>query len=434
MESTTVTTERISTRAASLERYLRVRGVTEAICEPLSPEDHLPQPIEDVSPPKWHLGHTAWFFEEMLLSRYARNYERFDPQFAWIFNSYYESLGPRIERPRRGVLSRPPLSKVLAFRKHVDERMAELVDTCSDAVWEELSGLVELGLHHEQQHQELLLTDIKYILSCNPGHPAYTKRNEPPAIASSESSFVDLEGGLFELGHMGEGFSYDNESPRHTTYVAPFRLQNRLVTNGEFLEFVEDGGYGDVRHWLSDAWTEVQEKEWTSPLYWQRLDGEWYEYTLYGVEKLDPSAPVCHISYYEAEAFAQWKGLRIPSEAEWEFASRLAVRETAQGFYDAGEFHPSAVDPRSLEAQPNSLHQFFGSCWEWTASAYLPYPGYRRVAGPFGEYNGKFMINQMVLRGGSIATSLDHIRPTYRNFFQPGKRWQFKGLRLAEQF
>ena len=424
-----------STRADCIERFRNVRSVTEAICEPLQPEDHAPQPIEDVSPPKWHLAHVSWFYEQVLLEPYLPDYERFDPAFAWIFNSYYESFGPRVERPRRGILSRPTLDRVFEFRRHVDEKIVALIETIAESAWRQVADLITLAIHHEQQHQELLLTDLKYILACNPAQPAYASRNgetrRPGAVP--DSTFLPFDGGVFEIGHSGVGFSYDNERPRHTVFLQPFRLQNRLVTNEEYLRFVEDGGYQSARHWLSDAWDEVRKSEWAAPLYWEHRNGQWHEFSLYGLEPLDLSAPVCHVSYYEAEAYAHWAGKRLPSEAEWEVAAKQSARPgVSKGFFDAGRFHPSGVDPDDALARPQALHQMLGDCWEWTASAYLPYPGYRRVEGPLGEYNGKFMINQMVLRGGSVATSYDHIRLTYRNFFKPEKRWQFKGFRLAE--
>jgi ergothioneine biosynthesis protein EgtB len=426
-------------RAKLRERFRRVRRVSEELCAPLEPEDHVPQPVADVSPPKWHLGHTTWFFESLLLERWVTGYEPFHPDFAWILNSYYESLGPRVERPLRGTLSRPSTREILRYRTVVTERMLELIDGIDEGAWEEFAELTVLGCHHEQQHQELLLTDIKYILACNPTWPVYRTDTAVRAGAPAtlpEMAFVDVPGGLHEIGYEGDGFHYDNEGPRHRTYVDDFALGQRLVTNGEYLAFVEDGGYERFEPWLSDAWMQVREASWTAPLYWHRVDGQWHEFTLGGLVPLDLDAPVCHVSYYEAEGFAHWAGARLPTEAEWEIACRHAdAAPPPDGpgngtFYDDNAFHPRALTVDDLA--DGGIRQLYGDCWEWTGSAYLPYPGYRRFAGPLGEYNGKFMVNQMVLRGGSCATSRDHIRPTYRNFFKCDKRWQFKGIRLAQ--
>jgi ergothioneine biosynthesis protein EgtB len=394
----------------------------------------MPQPIEDVSPPKWHLGHVTWFYEQVFLERYVPRYKPFNPDFSWIFNSYYDSFGVRIERPLRGTLSRPTLDEVLAFRSHVDEQMVELIHSVDESNWEEFAELLVLALNHEQQHQELLLTDLKYILACNPTRPAYTRQRHVPGERQvlPDASLVSFEGGVFEIGTQHDQFCYDNEGPVHRAYLEPYQLQNRLVTNGEYLAFVEDGGYKSFDHWLSDAWTTVSQEEWRAPLYWEKRDGEWSEFTLYGLDPLDLNAPVCHVSYYEAEAFAHWSGKRLPLESEWEVAVlQSGLVPQTDGFFNAGVFHPAGLDAGSASLDPTDLHQMFGHCWEWTGSGYLPYPGYKRIDGPFGEYNGKFMVNQMVLRGGSVATSQDHIRPTYRNFFKPDKRWQFKGIRLA---
>lgn len=421
------------TRSELKERFQRVRHVTERICEPLTPEDHVPQPVADVSPPKWHLGHTTWFFESLLLDRWIPGYKPFHPDFAWILNSYYESLGPRVERPLRGTLSRPSTQEILRYRTFVTEQMLELIDSIAHDDWDDFAELTVLGCHHEQQHQELLVTDLKYILACNPTHPVYrndtaVREGAPRTLPALE--FVDIAGGVHEIGHPGGSFHYDNEGPRHQTFVPDMQLGQRLVTNGEYLQFVEDGGYASYDAWLSDAWMQVREEEWTAPLYWRRVDGEWYEFTLGGLVRLDLDAPVCHVSYYEAEAYAFWAGCRLPTEAEWEVACITNdLSPSPSTFFDGGSFHPQALVAEDL--QPGQLHQMFGDCWEWTGSAYLPYPGYQRFEGPLGEYNGKFMVNQMVLRGGSCATSMDHIRPTYRNFFKCDKRWQFKGIRLA---
>ena len=417
------------TRSEIVEYFLRVRKVTNQICEPLEPEDCVPQPIADVSPPKWHLGHTSWFFEAVFLEKHIPGYKPFHPDFAFIFNSYYESFGRRVERPLRGTFSRPTMSEIEKYREYTNCRMCELIDSVDASEWSEFEHLVVLALNHEQQHQELLVTDLKFILSCNPTLPPYSLDLAFQSISGTppKMSFVPFPGGLHEIGHSGEGFAYDNETPSHSVFLPPFQLGSRLVTNGEYLEFVEQGGYRDFRYWLSDAWLTVQEEEWEGALYWEKHDDEWYEYTLSGLQPLNVDVPVCHVSYYEADAYAMWSGKRLPTEAEWEVAAD-SVEVGDGNLFDAGVLHPMIA--RQTESAP--LCQLVGDAWEWTASAYLPYPGYRRFYGPLGEYNGKFMVNQMVLRGGSCVTSKEHIRRTYRNFFKPDKRWQFQGIRLAD--
>ncbi len=422
------------TRSELLEYFGRVRKTSEAICAPLEIEDHVPQPMADVSPPKWHLGHVTWFMERLILQPHLVGYEPFHPQYAYVFNSYYESLGVRVDRPLRGTLSRPTVKEISAYRRHVDERMATVIQSVDEAAWPAVQDLVVLALNHEQQHQELLLTDLKFILACNPLRPTYRTdlRRSRNQRDIPKPEFVGFPGGVYEIGFRGEGFAYDNEGPPHKVYLADFRLQNRLVTNGDYLAFMEAGGYRDFRHWLSDGWVTVQQECWEAPQYWERRDGQWYEFTLGGLRPLDLDAPVCHVSYYEADAFAQWAGKRLPTEAEWEVAAHLSgARVEAGTFLDSETLHPM---PLAEDAEPDapSLHEMFGDVWEWTQSAYLPYRGYRRIEGPVGEYNGKFMVNQMVLRGGSCVTPRDHIRATYRNFFKPDKQWQFMGLRLAE--
>lgn len=419
------------TREALSQRFQRVRKTTVDICAPLSPEDYVPQPIEDVSPPKWHIGHVSWFYEQVFLERHIAGYKPFHPEYAWIFNSYYDSFGDRVERPLRGTLSRPTLDEVTRFRRYVDEQMLDLIASVDDVEWEAFADLLVLALNHEQQHQELLLTDLKYILACSPIRPSYATRDTAQTTErANPASSVAFDGGLVEIGHSGDAFAYDNEGPVHKVHLEPFALENRLVTNGEYLGFVEAGGYAAFDHWLSDGWRVVSDEGWTSPLYWEKRDGDWYEFTLYGLEALDLNAPVCHVSYYEAEAYAHWKGKRLPLETEWESAvQQSGVAPGSNGFYDDGLRHPEPL----ASSGGDDLQQMFGTCWEWTGSGYLPYPGYHRIDGPFGEYNGKFMVNQMVLKGGSIATSRDHIRATYRNFFKTDKRWQFKGIRLAER-
>ncbi len=413
--------------------FMRVRQVSENICKPLEIEDYVVQPVPDVSPPKWHLGHTTWFYETVFLEKYVPEYEPFHPLYSFLFNSYYQSFGERWERPRRGVLTRPTVKEVYEYRSAVTGQMLELIETVDEKDWPEFSRLLVLALNHEQQHQELLLTDIKYILAVNPLFPVY---QEPAAGEAQQHSapiqgeWINFKGDVYEIGYRGDKFCYDNEQPVHRQHVKEFRLQNRLVTNEEYLEFINDGGYQDFRHWLSDGWDAIRINGWSSPLYWQKVEGAWHEITLGGLRKLNPTEPVCHVSYYEAEAYASWAGKRLPTEAEWEVAARVSKVTPEQGnFYDDRHFHPLSIRQSS---QGNSLQQMLGDVWEWTGSAYLPYPGYRHAEGALGEYNGKFMVNQMVLRGGSCATSRDHARITYRNFFQPDKRWQFMGIRLAD--
>jgi ergothioneine biosynthesis protein EgtB len=421
------------TRNNLIAFFHEVRRLTEDICQPLTVEDHVIQPVMDVSPPKWHMGHTSWFFEAMFLDKMIENYRWVNQQYPFVFNSYYESFGQRIDRNTRGHMSRPTLAETLEYRSIITERMCELIDSVDEAQYPQFSKLVILGLNHEQQHQELLLTDIKYILASSPLRPAYQMLPERVGQhnALPPLSFVPFTGGIYEIGYQGEGFYYDNERPVHKQYVHDFAIGDRLVTNGEYLQFIEDGGYRDFRWWLSDGWDTVKSEGWTKPLYWEQIDGQWYEFTLGGLQPLNPSAPVCHVSYFEADAYAQWRGKRLPTEAEWEVAARVTKQQPqGKNFFDKKYYHPVPLD--AGEAQQEGIKQMLGDVWEWTRSSYLPYPGYRRQAGPLGEYNGKFMVNQMVLRGGSCATSANHIRITYRNFFQTDKRWQFKGIRLAE--
>ncbi len=362
--------------------FQRVRSHSEAICKPLALEDYVPQPIADVSPPKWHLGHTSWFYEVVFLDDYIPDYTAYNPHYKFIFNSYYETFGTRVERPLRGTLSRPVLDEILKYRAYIDEQMTALIDRVDEAQLPAFADLLVLALNHEQQHQELLLTDLKYILACNPEKPAYRRdlaqsaNTQLPAL-----EFVPCVGGVHEIGWCGEGFAYDNEGPRHKVYTGDFALSNRLVSNGEYVEFVRDGGYADFRHWLDDGWKTAREEGWQMPLYWQEQDGAYSEFTLGGLVPLDPASPATH----------------TPQKKQGDF------------------------------------YQLLGEAWQWTGSAYLPYPGYCRTEGALGEYNGKFMVNQMVLRGGSCATSRDHMRLSYRNFFKPDKRWQFNGIRLADR-
>ncbi|MGI4736359.1 MAG: ergothioneine biosynthesis protein EgtB [Janthinobacterium lividum] len=415
--------------------YQAVRAQSVALVQPLLPEDTVVQPSLDVSPPKWHLAHTTWFWETMLLKPFLPGYEVFHPDYAFLFNSYYNSLGSRVNRADRGTLSRPPLADVYRYRAYVDAHMATLLARL-DELPATVTELLELGLHHEQQHQELLATDIKYILSTNPLAPGYLTADVLPPVAlagaTSPATWLAVPGGIYPVGHQQPGFSFDNELPVHEALIAPFELQNRLVTNGEFRQFIEAGGYQQFQFWLGEGWDLVNREGWQAPLYWsQTTGGQWLRYGPTGLAPLNLAAPVSHISFYEADAYAQWAGARLPTEAEWETAARYFNATPAGGnWLETGHFDPQPLPPT---ADPTQCHQLLGDCWEWTYSPYHPYPGYQRAAGALGEYNGKFMINQLVLRGGSCATPESHIRLTYRNFFHADKRWQYTGLRLARQ-
>jgi ergothioneine biosynthesis protein EgtB len=389
-------------RATLHDSYRRVRDETEALAAPLSPEDQVVQSMPDVSPTKWHRAHTTWFFETFLLTPFLDGYAPFDRSYGFLFNSYYEAVGPRHPRPHRGLLSRPSVGDIARYRAYVDANMHELIDECPDAA----QSLIELGLHHEQQHQELLLMDIKHVLHCNPTDPVYTF-DRPVQRRSSTPRFVDVTGGEVEIGHHGEGFAFDNEGPRHVVHLDPFRVHDRVVTAGEWLEFIADGGYRTASLWLSDGWYAVQEHGWDAPLYW-RDDGAdgWSVFTLAGRRPIDPREPLVHVSHYEADAYAHWRGVRLPTEFEWEHA--------------VGSL------------PPGTLHDVDDVAWQWTASAYLPYPRFKPAAGAVGEYNGKFMSGQMTLRGGARVTPSGHTRVTYRNFFPPASRWMYGGVRLAE--
>ncbi|MGD9538004.1 MAG: ergothioneine biosynthesis protein EgtB [Alphaproteobacteria bacterium] len=412
-------------RDSAAARFREVRAQSEALCATLEPEDYVVQSMPDASPTKWHLAHVSWFFETFVLGRFADSYRVFHPGFGYLFNSYYEGAGPRHPRPERGLLTRPTVAEVYAYRAHVDAAMLAFIDKGAEAALAEAAPLIELGLNHEQQHQELLLTDIKHGLGCNPLRPAFADAKPHAAPAQGPLAFIDMPGGIVRLGHGGEGFAFDNETPRHRVLVEPYRLADRLVTNAEYLEFIEAGGYGKPEFWLSDGWATVQARGWGAPLYWERRDKGWEEFTLAGMAALDPAAPVCHVSYYEADAYARFRGKRLATEAEWEAAAASAP--IMGNFAESGAFHP-----RAAAGKATGLRQLYGDVWEWTASAYLAYPGFKPLPGAVGEYNGKFMCNQFVLRGGSCATPADHIRPTYRNFFPPDARWQFSGIRLAE--
>jgi dimethylhistidine N-methyltransferase len=403
-------------------RYLAVRAETERLAAPLSAEDQCIQSMPDASPAKWHRAHTTWFFECFILTKHLPRYRPYDPNYNFLFNSYYEAVGERHARDRRGLLTRPSAEEVGDYRAHVDRAMSELLAVGDSG--ERLRSLVELGLQHEQQHQELLLTDILHAFAQNPLLPAYAPFRPCEAQAATTPEPVMFDGGIVEIGAGGPGFSFDNEAPRHEVLLAPFRLMNRLVTNGEWLAFMADGGYRTARHWLSDGWKCAQQEGWQAPLYWQERDGEWFTITLSGLKPVERNAPICHVSYYEADAFARWSGRRLPLESEWEHAA-MACATLNGNFRDDGCLRP-------LPAGKCPGFQLLGDVWEWTASPYVAYPGYRAPEGAVGEYNGKFMINQMVLRGGSCVTSSDHVRASYRNFFYPHQRWQFCGLRLAE--
>jgi len=398
-------------------RYQTVREATATLTAPLAAEDMAVQPMPDASPTKWHLAHTTWFFETFILTKQGTpNYRPFHPQFEYLFNSYYNTLGPQWYRPHRGLLTRPTVAEILEYRAHVDAGMARLLDSGTFP-----ASVVELGLNHEQQHQELMLTDVKYLLSQNPLRPVYVADGRLPQVRTAGAvSWIEGTPGVQAIGYDGGGFAFDNEYPRHDELIRPFRIANRLVTNAEYLAFMADGGYRRPELWLSDGWTALRDRGWEAPLYWAEQEGAWWSYTLTGFRPLEDAEPVCHVSFYEADAFARWSGARLPTEGEWEVSAR--ERPSSGNFVESRRFHPV---PGGEETQ------FFGDVWEWTASPYLAYPGYRPVEGALGEYNAKFMVNQFVLRGGSCATPASHIRATYRNFFPPDARWQFSGIRLA---
>ncbi|WP_193164307.1 ergothioneine biosynthesis protein EgtB [Microbulbifer hainanensis] len=413
-------------RAELLARYRRIRGETEQLSDPLSAEDMQLQSMSDASPTKWHLAHTSWFFETFLLRPHLPGYRPFDPDFHQLFNSYYNSLGTPFSRPQRGLLSRPDLEAVFAYRRRIDSCMEQLLTQVP--LISSLDALVTLGLNHEQQHQELLLTDIKHAFSINPVLPAYadggvdedTEDGAPPLV------WLPINGGLHRIGSEGDHFYFDNESPIHQQLVGDFAVASRLVTNAEYLEFIEDGGYREPRLWLSDGWALIQREQRTCPHYWQQREGRWYQFTLGGLQPLLGHEPVCHVSFYEADAFATWAGRRLPTEFEWEVAAcqlRRPDQLAGANLLEKRSFRPLTAT--------SGQNQFLGDLWEWTSSAYLPYPGFRPSADAVGEYNGKFMCNQKVLRGGSCVTPADHIRMSYRNFFYPHQSWQFTGIRLA---
>ncbi len=409
-------------------RLRATRDLSLVLAAPLSDEDQTVQAMDDASPTKWHLGHTTWFFEAFVLRHHLPGYRAFSDAFDYCFNSYYESEGQRHPRGRRGVLTRPSAEEVRAYRAHVDAAMLRLLGSTS-ILSHEITELVVLGINHEQQHQELLLMDILALFAANPLRPAYSTEVDATAISAGDAaplSWTGFDGGVVDVGHAGAGFSYDNETPRHKALVGPFKLANRCITNGEWLEFMDDGGYRDALLWLSDGWATVNREGWSAPGYWEKLDGVWHQTTLHGCRPVDAAAPVCHVSYYEADAYARWAGKRLPTEFEWEVA---APADTSGNTLGSGALRPL---PTEAGCAGGELKQMFGDVWEWTASAYLPYPGFKPPAGAVGEYNGKFMCSQHVLRGACFATPDGHARRTYRNFFYPHQRWQFAGLRLAE--
>lgn len=377
-----------------INRYLKVRQQSARICQPLEPEDYTPQSAEFASPPKWHLAHTTWFFEELILKQHLPYYEVFDASFSFLFNSYYNALGERIPRNSRGLITRPGIEKVYEYRRYVDEHMIKLIE---QTLTDDISELIILGLNHEQQHQELMLTDFKYTLSINPTYPKYQEQSEVSDY-NNQSGWASVKEGVYEIGHQGDGFHYDNEKGKHKVYLEAYEISKSLVTNQEFISFIENGGYSNPSYWLDDGWAWLNDNKIQHPLYWRRLNGTWYQFTLAGLQKIDSDTILSHVSLYEAAAFASYENCRLPTEAEWEVA--------------ANQFD-------------------WGKRWEWTNSAYLPYPRFQISPGAVGEYNGKFMMNQMVLRGGSVATAEGHSRASYRNFFHPDARWQYSGIRLA---
>jgi ergothioneine biosynthesis protein EgtB len=420
-----------------LARFHEVRNFTARLSDNLAPEDCVVQSMPEVSPTKWHLAHTTWFFETFILKKRVPGYRDAVPEYAYLFNSYYNAAGAMHRRDLRGLISRPTVEETKRYRKSIDADIADLISGADEKSFAEIEPILTLGIHHEQQHQELLITDIKHVFAQNPLYPVFRRREmesdqiDPPRDGLAAANihplkFVQFDESIVEIGHDGNGFSYDNEGPRHRALVLPFSLANRLITNGEYLAFMADKAYSRPEFWLSLGWTTVNEQNWRAPLYWIERDGQWWNFTLSGLRRVDPNEPVTHLSYFEADAYANWAGSRLPTEFEWERAS--ANIDIDGNFVETERFHPAAPDKSPPDRQ---LAQMFGDVWEWTRSSYSPYPGYRAGPGALGEYNGKFMCNQYVLRGGSCATSRTHIRKTYRNFFPPDKQWQFTGLRLA---
>jgi ergothioneine biosynthesis protein EgtB len=410
--------------ASLLARFHQVRQFTDSLCQELAPEDCVVQSMPDVSPTKWHLAHTAWFFETFILKKWVRGYRPEIPEYAFLFNSYYNAAGDMHRRDLRGLISRPTIVETRRYRSSIDSHVDDLLAGADEDLLAEIEPILILGIHHEQQHQELLVTDIKHVFAQNPLHPVFRERKIDILPAKpAPLNFVDFDEATIEIGHNGRDFAYDNEGPRHRALVLPFSLASRPVTNGEYIAFIEDNAYARSEFWLSLGWMTINEQRWQAPLYWEKRDGAWWNFTLSGFRCVNETEPVTHISYFEADAFAKWSDARLPTEFEWERAAADLPREG--NFVETERFHPQA------SSHDRQLAQMFGDVWEWTRSSYSPYPGYRAAPGALGEYNGKFMCNQYVLRGGSCATSRTHIRRTYRNFFQPEKRWQFNGIRLA---
>lgn len=414
-------------RKQLIDKFNYIRNFSLELCKPLVTEDYVVQSMPDVSPTKWHLAHTSWFFETFILKENDKNYKSLHPQYSYLFNSYYIQAGKRFLRNQRGLITRPTVKQVFEYRDYIDEKIRNFIETAPEEILNKFASVLEIGFNHEQQHQELMLTDIKHVFSINPLYPVYSENENFISENIPDLNWIKFDEGIYEIGHDGKNFSYDNEMPRHKEFINSFKLASRLITNAEYLEFIEDGGYNKPEIWLSDGAAEVAVQNWHAPLYWEKKGDNWYVFTLNGLKELNLNEPVCHVSYYEADAFARWAGCRLPTEAEWETASNQI--QIKGNFVETRNFHPV---PLHVKNNGTQLDQMFGDVWEWTRSAYSPYPGYKILPGALGEYNGKFMSNQMVLRGGSCATSETHIRKTYRNFFPPNARWQFMGIRLSK--
>lgn len=416
--------ERFS-RKQLINRFEAIRSFSKKLVEPLEIEDYVVQAMENTSPTKWHLAHVSWFFETFLLEKVYEDYESLHPQYSYIFNSYYLQTGQPHTRSKRGLLTRPTVREVYEYRGYVDKEVLKFLEDATEEQLREFGPVIEIGNNHEQQHQELMITDFKYMFAQNPLHPVYKERELPESKPVPELKWVAFDEGIYEIGSEGKEFTYDNEHPRHREFLEAFELGDRLITNAEYIKFMDDGGYDRSELWLDDGWATVNSQGWNSPLYWMKKDGKWHYFTLSGLREIDPNEPVTHVSYYEADAFARWAGARLATEAEWEAAAGELPYEG--NFVEEGHFHP-----RPLQEHKEGLKQMYGDVWEWTKSSYEAYPGYEPLPGALGEYNGKFMCSQYVLRGGSCATSQTHIRKTYRNFFYPDARWQFNGIRLAQ--
>lgn len=416
-------TKRLS-REHLIDRFKTIRNFSIQLVEPLETEDFVVQAMENTSPAKWHLAHVSWFYETFLLEKVYDDYESLHPQYSYIFNSYYLQTGEPHTRSERGLLTRPTVKEVMEYREYVNEEVLRFLENALEEQIKEYGFVIEIGNHHEQQHQELIITDFKYMFARNPLFPAYKELELPESKSIPPLEWISFDEGIYKIGSEGNEFTYDNEHPRHREFLESFELSDRLITNGEYMEFMKEDGYGRSELWLDDGWATVNEQSWESPLYWIKKEGAWHYYTLSGLREVEPNEPVTHISYYEAGAFARWAEARLPTEAEWEVAAGdLPYRGN---FVEEGHYHP-----RPLQTEGNAHKQMYGDVWEWTKSSYEAYPGYKPLPGALGEYNGKFMCSQYVLRGGSCATSQTHIRKTYRNFFYPDARWQFNGIRLA---